>query len=94
MSETPQPTEDELASDDPATALEALQRKLAADLVIAPASVSAQIAGQLRQVIKDRKELGAKTRSVIDELSDKRAARESAAEVGTRPKRRGQQRGS
>jgi uncharacterized NAD(P)/FAD-binding protein YdhS len=87
-------TEDELASDDAAVALEALQRKLAADLAVAPASVSAQIAGQLRQVIKDRQALGPKVRSVVDDLADRRQNRESAAEVVARPKRRGQQRSS
>lgn len=86
--------QNDLASDDAAVALEALQRKLAADLEVAPPAVSAQIAGQLRQVIKDRAALGPKVRSLVDELADKRAARESEADVAKRPNRRRQQRSS
>lgn len=93
---------DDLGSDDARTALKALQRKLASDMDLADPNVSAQIAGQLRQVIKDIAALGSSEEegSVVDEIAKRRAARvagpdatDGATEQGGK-QRRGRSRSS
>jgi len=84
---------DDLASDDPRVALKALQRKLAADMTLAEPSVSAQIAGQLRQVLKDLAALpGEESESPADEIAKRRAARLAGADVDAPPARESKQR--
>lgn len=84
--------ETDLLSDDPRTSLNALRRKLAADLMVAEPSVSAQIAGQLRQVLTQLAALPKAEGSVVDELADRRSRNDADAGVALRPARRTRQR--
>lgn len=76
----------EVGSGDRRRALEALRDRLAADLDVAPVTVAAQIAGQLRAVLADIAGLpGVVERSASDDLAKRRKARRAAAAkmVGT-----------
>jgi hypothetical protein len=71
--------------------LELIRVELFAALTEADVAVKAQVAGQLRQVIKDLAALGepAKEMSKADELASRRASRRSdAADSPPAPKRR------
>lgn len=74
--------------------LEILRATLLEALTEADASVKAQIAGQLRQVVKDLAALGEPTEetSVADEIAARREARRTPSSDRSSPSGRGQRR--
>ena len=83
-----------VAADDMRDALKAMAAKLAADFELADPSVSAQVAGQLRQVLKDLQALPvAKGVPKRDELRDRREARRTAPPVAPDAAKGGRKRG-
>jgi transposase len=76
------------ASGDRIKTLEAVRDKLATDLDVAPATVTAQLASQLSKVLAELAELGASTKvSALDELASKRTNRLAAAGIPDTPRR-------
>lgn len=70
----------EVGSGDRRRALEALRDRLAADLDVAPATVSAQLAAQLRACLADIASLPVEVSgSVVDDLIARRKARRADA---------------
>jgi hypothetical protein len=82
------------ATGDRIKTLEAVRDKLAADLDVAPATVTAQLASQLSKVFAELADLGASTKvSSLDELAAKRTDRLTAAGIPDTPKRPARKRG-
>ena len=79
-------------SGDQRRALEALRDRLARDLDLAPPQVSAQLAAQLRATLAELAALPAQeTKSVVDDIAARRAARRAAALGGDPSAGSGQQ---
>lgn len=76
----PGPVATAAASGDQRATLEAIRDQLAGQLEKAPPAVAAQIAGQLRQTLKDLAALPAEKKgSKLDEVKQRREARRRAA---------------
>jgi hypothetical protein len=81
------------ATGDRVATLEAMRDKLAADMDVAPPTVTAQLAARLQAVLAELAEIAAPRKaSSLDELDDRRKARLSAAGVAEAPVRASRQR--
>ncbi|MFM1964891.1 MAG: hypothetical protein RL134_616 [Actinomycetota bacterium] len=81
------------ATGDRTKTLEAVRDKLAADLDIAPPTVTAQLASQLSKVLAELAELGAgREVSPLDELDQQRKKRMSEAGIPDTPRRQASKR--
>jgi hypothetical protein len=82
------------ATGDRTKTLEAVRDKLAADLDIAPPTVTAQLASQLSKVLAELEELGAGGKvSQLDELDKQRKKRLAEAGIPDTPRRSAGKRG-
>lgn len=81
------------ATGDRVATLEAMRDKLAADMDVAPPTVTAQLAARLQAVLAELAEIAAPQKvSSLDELDKRRTAKLAAAGVAPTPQRASRQR--